>query len=333
MYPRYHFGWSELLSLTDERFRYIKAPREELYDLERDPGERANIVASRTQAATALRSALDSLVAGRDIDTPSAVSDDDRQRLAALGYVGTQSSSSDRAVGIATDPKDKAPLLRTYRQAVEMLGRRTHGRRARLLEQILNDDPDMTDVWSQYAAALGRLGRWQDAFEAYGRVIRLQPDEPNGPLGAASALVALGRLDDARKHAELAIDGSPSQAHQALALIEVGARRFDEALRQAELAAKAEPGLPMPSFIRGTIAYNEQRYGDALPPLLDAQKAYAEPRGAAARSLLHDRRLAGPPRALSRGRTVLEGRDPALSAARARASRARDAVSGDGPRA
>ena len=37
LYPRYHFGWSELLSLTDDRYRYIKAPREELYDLDRDP--------------------------------------------------------------------------------------------------------------------------------------------------------------------------------------------------------------------------------------------------------------------------------------------------------
>ena len=50
LYPRYHFGWSELLSLTDDRYRYIKAPREELYDLERDPGERTNIAGERPPA-------------------------------------------------------------------------------------------------------------------------------------------------------------------------------------------------------------------------------------------------------------------------------------------
>ena len=37
LYARYHFGWSELTALTDGRYRYIKAPREELYDLARDP--------------------------------------------------------------------------------------------------------------------------------------------------------------------------------------------------------------------------------------------------------------------------------------------------------
>ena len=134
----------------------------------------------------------------------------------------------------------------------------------------------MTDVWSQYAAALGRMGRYQEAFEAYGRVIQLQPDEPNGPLGASSMLLALNRPDDARAHAELALTSAPSQAHQALALIEVTRKRDVEALRQAELAATVDPGLPMPAFIRGTIAYNHQRYDEALGFLLEARKGYAQ---------------------------------------------------------
>ncbi len=284
LYPRYHFGWSELLSLTDDRYRYIKAPREELYDLERDPDESTNIALERGQAATALRSALDALVAGRDIDAPSAVSDDDRQRLAALGYVGTQSSSAGRSDGRRADPKDKAPILRTYRQAIELIGDGRLDEGTRLLRAILDDDPAMTDVWSQYAAALGRLGRYQEAFEAYARVIGLQPDEPNGPLGASSMLLALKRPDEAHKHAELALTSAPSQAHQALALIEVARRRDGEALRQAELAAAVDPGLPMPAFIRGTIAYNSQHYDQALGFLLEAQKGYAQ-RSAQARDL------------------------------------------------
>jgi tetratricopeptide (TPR) repeat protein len=275
LYPRYHFGWSELVSLTDERFRYIKAPRDELYDLERDPKERSNIVGERAQAASALRSALEALIAGRDIDRPSAVSDEDRQRLAALGYVGTQSSSADTRAGAArADPKDKAPLLRRYRQAVDALGAGRLDEGAALLRAILDEDPDMTDVWSQYAMALTRLQRYEDALDAYSRVIRLQPDEPNGPLGAASVLLTLNRLNDAREHAQLAVARAPGPAHQALALIEVAARREAEAMRHAGLAAAAEPGLPMPAFVRGTLAYNAQRYEEALPALTEARDGY-----------------------------------------------------------
>jgi choline-sulfatase len=285
LYPRYHFGWSELLSFTDDRFRYIKAPREELYDLERDPGEKTNVAAERTQATTALRSALDALVAGRDIDAPSTVSDEDRQRLAALGYVGTQSSASTTAAGVTrADPKDKAPLLRAYRQAVERIGEGKLDEGARLLRGILDEDPAMIDVWSQYATVLGRLGRYEDAFKAYARVIALEPDEPNGPLGAASMLLTLNRFDDARAHAELALKSAPSEAHQALALIAVARKRDDEAIRQAELATAADPGLPMPAFIKGTIAYNNQQFDRALGFLLEAQKGYAK-RSAQAKDL------------------------------------------------
>ena len=37
VYPRYHYGWSDLRSLTSGRFKYIEAPRPELYDLAQDP--------------------------------------------------------------------------------------------------------------------------------------------------------------------------------------------------------------------------------------------------------------------------------------------------------
>ena len=42
LYSRYHFGWSELYALTDARYRFIRAPRDELYDLAEDPGETVN---------------------------------------------------------------------------------------------------------------------------------------------------------------------------------------------------------------------------------------------------------------------------------------------------
>jgi arylsulfatase A-like enzyme/predicted Zn-dependent protease len=275
LYPRYHFGWSELVSLTDERYRYIRAPREELYDLERDPAERTNVFADRSQAASALRSALDALVAGRSIDAPSAVSNEDRQRLAALGYVGTQAAAAASPDTSLPDPKDKVTLLRAYRRAVQTLGDGRFDEGARLLGEILKQDPAMTDVWAQYAAALGRLGRHQEALDAYGRMIRLQPEEPSGALGAAAMLLALNRLDEAKAHAELAIGTAPSQAHQALAIIAAAGRQDAEALRHAELAAQAEPGLPMPAFIRGTLAYNAQHYREALRHLMDARKGYA----------------------------------------------------------
>jgi tetratricopeptide (TPR) repeat protein len=189
--------------------------------------------------------------------------------------VGTQSAASTTSGATLPDPKDKAPLLRTYRQAIELIGDGRLEESAVLLRQILDQDPNMTDVWSQYATVLGRLNRFEAAFEAYTRVIKLRPEEPNGALGAASMLLALNRLDAARMHAELALKTAPSQAHQALALIEVARKRDAEAIRQATLAAEADPGLPMPAFIRGTIAFNKGQYPEAIALLQEARKGYA----------------------------------------------------------
>src|SRR6185295_7766833 len=86
LYSRYHFGWAELTALTDVRYRYIKAPTEELYDLQRDPRERENLAADRAPARQALRGALDRLVAGAAIQAPAGISADARERLQALGY-------------------------------------------------------------------------------------------------------------------------------------------------------------------------------------------------------------------------------------------------------
>ena len=53
LFPRYHFGWSELLAVTDDRYRFIRAPRPELYDLRADPAERQRPAAQPAAAAVA----------------------------------------------------------------------------------------------------------------------------------------------------------------------------------------------------------------------------------------------------------------------------------------
>ena len=41
------YGWSPLRSLRSGRFKFIEAPRRELYDLERDPFEQQNLYQER----------------------------------------------------------------------------------------------------------------------------------------------------------------------------------------------------------------------------------------------------------------------------------------------
>lgn len=276
LYARYHFGWSELQSITDDRYRFIRAPREELYDLERDPKETQNIAAERAQITSAMRAGLTTMTTDKALDTPSAVSDADRERLAALGYVGTQRAADTAPADGLPDPKDKAHILRLYRTAVDHLSAMRFSEGARDLRTILDEDPDMTDVWSQYATTLTRMGRLPEAYQAWREVVSRKPDEPSGLLGAAAALVGLKRYDDARTYAELAISGAPGPAHQALANIALTQGRDADALQEAEMAQRADPTLPMPLMVRGLTLYNRGDYAGALPLLQQARDQFAK---------------------------------------------------------
>jgi arylsulfatase A-like enzyme/Tfp pilus assembly protein PilF len=276
MYARYHFGWSELTALTGARYRYIKAPQEELYDLERDPQERENLTddRARSQARNALRGALDRLVAGATIEAPGGVSAEDRERLQSLGYVGTQTDVTKASGELLPDPKDKRQIVETYREAVQYAGDRKWGHAIALLQRILREDPGMLDVWGQLATYAIRIERYDQAVDAYRHIIELRPSEANAYLGAGATLLKLRKLDEARVEAELAAsvaaetDGrSQAAAHELLARIALARRDVKAAREQAELARNDEPMLPLPLFIEARILYDQGKYAEALPLL------------------------------------------------------------------
>ena len=275
--PRYHFGWSELYALSDDRYRFIRAPEDELYDLTQDPAESKSIAGDRQQVRSAMRSALDTLIADGGVTAPSAVSAADREKLAALGYVGTQSASAVQLPGDRLpDPKDKVGVLQTYRRAVRTAGERKYAEAAALFRQLLQEDPAMTDVWLQLAETEDRLGRPDAALTAYKEIITRDPKNPAALTGATSVLLRAGRIDEARAHAELAAAVAPAIAHETLARIAAHQRDEDAARRHAQLAQQADPSLPMVSFIEGMILHGHGQFGPAARHFLDARRAMAE---------------------------------------------------------
>jgi arylsulfatase A-like enzyme/Flp pilus assembly protein TadD len=303
LYGRYHFGWSELTAVTDERYRYIRAPHEELYDLKTDPHERDNLSAGASAPASteagsagesageagsarttpgsaqsyqrtrdALRRALDRLAAGAIIPAPSGISIDARDRLQARGSVGAALDGPGSPAGSRPDPKDKRAILEKYRAATSLAADRKWSQAMAALHQILREEPEMAEVWTGLADFATRAERYDQVVDAYKHYIDLRPTDPNGYLGAAGALLKLHRFADARGQAELAAevasegDGrSRAAAHEMIAKIALVQHDIPLAEHHARLAREADPTLPLPEFIRGRVLYDEGRYADALP--------------------------------------------------------------------
>jgi arylsulfatase A-like enzyme len=107
MYPQ-RLGWSPVHALRRDRFKFIEAPRPELYDLERDPFEQVNVYERYPAVANAFKHRLLELErAGRSgWNEPSPAPPSLQHRLASLGYVARTGRRIERSGDERPDPKD-----------------------------------------------------------------------------------------------------------------------------------------------------------------------------------------------------------------------------------
>ena len=271
LYPRYHFGWSELYALTTERHRYIRAPREELYDLIADPAERENLVAQRARTVRDLSTILDQLRGAGPLQAPAAMSDDALRRLRSLGYLGGGGAvDTETPAAALPDPKDGIDVLARYRTAIEMAARFEFDGAIGLLREILAGNAEMADVWLQLGNVQARTGRLGGAVESYRRAVALNPTDAGALLAVASVQLRLQQLDQAWEHGLLAVDVARTVdrrvlARELLARIALVRRDRGAARRQAALARDADPTLPLPDFVEARILHEDGGYAEALP--------------------------------------------------------------------
>lgn len=265
----YHFGWSPLAALTDSRYRFIRAPRAELYDLQTDPNERRNLASEREQNRTAMQTALDALAGSGEPSKPEAVAPEVLQRLAALGYVGARTTPAAGSAprGPLADPKDKVSVLVSYRRALGLAASGQAAAAVDVFREIARAEPAMADVWRQLGGLQLRLGRTDEAVASYRQVVRLDPTSASALIQLAVALLRSNRLEAAREHAELAArtarEDEPTDraaAYEMLAKIALARDDLAGARRYAALAQQADAGFPLPAYVEGRLAYASGHY-------------------------------------------------------------------------
>jgi choline-sulfatase len=270
LFARYHLGASELVTVTDGRYRYIRAPQDELYDLESDPRQRVNLVDDSPQEAARLRASLEQMVPAWIVPPPGAVAPEDRERLASLGSVGARWAPFDASA--LPDPKDLPASLERYRAAVGFAAARRWPDAIEHFHLLLQAQPDWTDAWSDLGAVAARAGRLGDAADAYRRAAALSPEDADAHLGAAGALLRLRRWDEARAEADLAALNAGARdtralvsAHGILARIAVARQDSERARSAAEQVRALDPSVPVPAFVEGLLAFDQGRFEEAMP--------------------------------------------------------------------
>lgn len=209
-YPTDFFGWSSLSGLIDGEWKYIRAPKPELYDLREDPHEENNCFGIQTDIVRSMEKKLDKIIEDNflEIDVESRpLSKEEMERLTSLGYI--KAGDSGKQQSTLPDPKDK---LEEYDLILEAKER-------------------------EYENNL------EEACQIYGKIIGRSPDAPWNYVNLAVCYAKMQRMDDCVRVLNQGVERLPDSIVllSRLGLFNMQARYYDEAILAAETALKVDP--------------------------------------------------------------------------------------------
>jgi predicted Zn-dependent protease len=173
---------------------------------------------------------------------PAPADAETAKKLQALGYL-TGTARDDG--GARPDPKDAIGSLVRLQQAAELHTAGRSGEAVPILLEVLAANPRLVDGWEILSSALERLGRMEEALAALKKTVALSPPgRSNYVVNVASLALRAGRLDEARRHAELARDLGDTRAYVVLGRVFLREGRLAEALRAADEGLSRAGGSP-----------------------------------------------------------------------------------------
>jgi len=211
------YNWSPLHALRTERYKFIEAPRPELYDLRSDPGERRNVVAERANTARQLASRLGGALArSGTAESSHEPGETLLARLHSLGYLGARARPGGSPDRTLPDPKDRIGVVAEIDEVIALLGSRRYRDAETKIRQILKTDPGNFLATNYLADVLFEQRRNEEAIHAYHQAMEKGRETAyyRFRLGILNEL--LGRYEQAAEEFGRAVDRSPKAALEVL---------------------------------------------------------------------------------------------------------------------
>jgi len=275
------FGWAPLRSVRQEGFKFIEAPRPELYNLKADPGELQNVYQPWDQSVRKYREILTAVRAKSPPAAPSAgtVGKGTLDELKALGYLGPADAGSSTNVpepSLLPDPKDKIEeqnLLHSAMMASED-NRSDDARRS--LEKVLQLDPKSPTALRQLGELELRAGDYSKAAEHLKHAREVSPTDATAAFYEGQALQKVGNLAGARDALEASLKLMPGQFPARLLLGEVylGLKDTAAAEDQFEAAQLLQPESEEAQLGSAKVKIASGRFKDAVEQLKPLSKSH-----------------------------------------------------------
>src|SRR6266849_4753480 len=209
--PRLHFNWSELRSVETEKYHFIDAPKPELYDLSKDPGETQNLYAEKKAVAEEMRARLMTQInqysAGPELAQKTGLDPALMERLKSLGYAGFSGGGNptitDRSL---PDPKER---IQTYELISDAIAESQHGQYQSSTEKLtaaLKTEADSVPVHYLLGLDYYRLRDFPHSVQELQRVLQLSPDYALAVFNLGLAYARTGDFDRAIQELKHAFD-------------------------------------------------------------------------------------------------------------------------------
>ena len=213
--PRIHFNWSELRGFSAGNYHFIDAPKPELFDRTKDPGEIHNLYADKDAVGTEMRSQLTGIVrrftTEREMAQKSTLDPQLADRLRSLGYTaftsGEDSLVSDRKLA---DPKDRVQVYETVTEAIDDS---QHGRYQDSIEKLKSTlTTEQNSVPIHYLLGLNyyRTKEFASSVAEFKKALEISPNYMLAIFNLGLANAALGDDAEAIKYLKRTLELDPT---------------------------------------------------------------------------------------------------------------------------
>ncbi len=282
-------GWCGLRGIRNVEWKYISAPREELYHLTTDPGEEKNLIDREPEVTESMRDRLDRMVSelpiyqngasGQELSLgeKSLIDPFVETGLRALGYLGSAKHYSSTYEEIFNrslpDPKDKiedykrsksSDLLVTMGMA--SLERNSPGEAIKELNTVIASNPSNVHAYFYLGLAYRETGGYAKAIEMFEQSLQIDPTYIKANLALSDIHLLQGDSTLARAELEGALSTgiySRKELLLAISLLErLGAR--GRAIEVLKGTLEDDPDDVVARIYLGEYSLINKDYGTAL---------------------------------------------------------------------